>query len=48
MFAGIGCAHEHQCSLPQWQTEAILTAHLESSAAGSSVAWRSQTIEDVR
>lgn len=28
-FAGIGCAHEHQCSLPQWQTEKILTAHLE-------------------
>ncbi|MFL5335686.1 MAG: FAD-dependent monooxygenase [Geminicoccaceae bacterium] len=28
-FAGIDCAHEHQCSLPQWSTEAILTAHLE-------------------
>lgn len=28
-FAGIGCVHEHQCSLPQYQTEAILTAHLE-------------------
>lgn len=28
-FAGIGCAFEHQCSLPQWRTEAILTAHLE-------------------
>lgn len=26
-FAGIGCAHEHQCSLPQWQTEQILTQH---------------------
>jgi 2-polyprenyl-6-methoxyphenol hydroxylase-like FAD-dependent oxidoreductase len=28
-FDGIGCAHEYQCSLPQWQTEAILTEHLE-------------------
>ena len=28
-FAGIGCAHEHQCSLPQWQTERLLAAHLE-------------------
>jgi 2-polyprenyl-6-methoxyphenol hydroxylase-like FAD-dependent oxidoreductase len=27
-FAGVGCAHEYQCSLPQWQTEAILTEHL--------------------
>ena len=27
-FSGIGCAHEYQCSLPQWQTEAILTEHL--------------------
>jgi 2-polyprenyl-6-methoxyphenol hydroxylase-like FAD-dependent oxidoreductase len=28
-FAGIDCPHEHQCSLPQWRTEAILTDHLE-------------------
>jgi len=27
-FSGIGCVHEYQCSLPQWQTEAILTEHL--------------------
>ncbi len=27
-FSGIGCAHEYQCSLPQWETEAILTEHL--------------------
>ena len=26
-FAGIGCAHEYQCSLPQWQTEATLLDH---------------------
>ena len=28
-FAGIGSTYEHQCSLPQWMTEEILTAHLE-------------------
>ena len=28
-FAGIGSTYEHQCSLPQWMTEGILTAHLE-------------------
>ena len=27
-FAGIGCAHEHQCSLPQYRTEEILQARL--------------------
>ena len=27
-FSGIGCVHEYQCSLPQWQTKAILTEHL--------------------
>jgi 2-polyprenyl-6-methoxyphenol hydroxylase-like FAD-dependent oxidoreductase len=27
-FAGIGCAHEHQCSLPQYRTEAILEQRL--------------------
>jgi len=25
---GIDCAYEYQCSLPQWQTEKILTRHL--------------------
>jgi 2-polyprenyl-6-methoxyphenol hydroxylase-like FAD-dependent oxidoreductase len=28
-LAGIGCAYEFQCSLPQWRTEAILRDHLE-------------------
>lgn len=28
-FTGIGCAHEYQCSLPQWRTESILLAHLQ-------------------
>ena len=28
-FTGVGCAHEYQCSLPQWQTESILLAHLQ-------------------
>ncbi|HEX2526617.1 MAG TPA: FAD-dependent monooxygenase [Geminicoccus sp.] len=28
-FDGIGCLHEHQCSLPQWRTEQILNDHLE-------------------
>jgi len=27
-FSGIGCVHEYQCSLPQWQTEVVLTEHL--------------------
>jgi 2-polyprenyl-6-methoxyphenol hydroxylase-like FAD-dependent oxidoreductase len=27
-FAGAGCPWEHQCSLPQWRTEEILTARL--------------------
>jgi 2-polyprenyl-6-methoxyphenol hydroxylase-like FAD-dependent oxidoreductase len=27
-FTGIGCPHEYQCCLPQWQTETILVAHL--------------------
>ncbi|HWA80369.1 MAG TPA: FAD-dependent monooxygenase [Acetobacteraceae bacterium] len=27
-FEGIDCPHEYQCSLPQWQTEKILTDHL--------------------
>ncbi|HUA76942.1 MAG TPA: FAD-dependent monooxygenase, partial [Acetobacteraceae bacterium] len=29
-FNGIDCPHEHQCSLPQWRTEEILTGHLSS------------------
>ena len=28
-FAGIDCAYEFQCCLPQWRTEEILLAHLE-------------------
>jgi hypothetical protein len=28
-FAGIDCAYEFQCCLPQWRTEEILRAHLE-------------------
>ena len=28
-FAGIDCAYEFQCCLPQWLTEEILLAHLE-------------------
>jgi 2-polyprenyl-6-methoxyphenol hydroxylase-like FAD-dependent oxidoreductase len=27
-FVGICCPYEYQCSLPQWQTESILLAHL--------------------
>jgi 2-polyprenyl-6-methoxyphenol hydroxylase-like FAD-dependent oxidoreductase len=27
-FSGIGCVHEYLCSLPQWQTEVVLTEHL--------------------
>lgn len=27
-FAGVGCAYDFQCSLPQWRTEAILTTRL--------------------
>lgn len=29
-LANIGCKYEFQCSLPQWNTEAILREHLES------------------
>ena len=29
-FAGAGCRHEFQCSLPQWRTETILRDHLAS------------------
>ena len=28
-FAGIDCAYEFQCCLPQWRTEEILLAHME-------------------
>jgi 2-polyprenyl-6-methoxyphenol hydroxylase-like FAD-dependent oxidoreductase len=28
-FTGISCPYEYQCSLPQWQTEGILLAHLD-------------------
>jgi 2-polyprenyl-6-methoxyphenol hydroxylase-like FAD-dependent oxidoreductase len=28
-FAGIDCAYEFQCCLPQWRTEELLLAHLE-------------------
>lgn len=33
-FGGIDCAYEYQCSLPQWQTEAILTEHLTGLGVG--------------
>jgi 2-polyprenyl-6-methoxyphenol hydroxylase-like FAD-dependent oxidoreductase len=36
-FSGIGCAHEYQCSLPQWQTEDILLEHLHR--LGGEVEW---------
>lgn len=35
-FAGIDCAYEFQCSLPQWRTEEILLAHLERRGGHSS------------
>jgi 2-polyprenyl-6-methoxyphenol hydroxylase-like FAD-dependent oxidoreductase len=47
MFAGIGCAHEHQCSLPQWQTESILTGHLEGLGGRVERGVEVRTIEDV-
>ena len=46
-FAGIGCDHEHQCSLPQWQTEQILLDHLESLGGHVERGVEVQAIDDL-
>ena len=45
-FAGIGCKYEFQCSLPQWQTEAILRDHLASLGIAIEYGTEVKSIED--
>ncbi|PWT87636.1 MAG: hypothetical protein C5B56_10060, partial [Proteobacteria bacterium] len=45
-FKGIGCKYEFQCSLPQWRTEAILRAHLESHGVGIEYGTEVKSIEE--
>ena len=45
-FAGIGSTYEHQCSLPQWMTEEILTAHLEQLGGRVERGTEVEAIED--
>ena len=45
-FSGIGCDHEYQCSLPQWQTEAILRAHLEQLGGAVELATAVVSVDD--
>jgi 2-polyprenyl-6-methoxyphenol hydroxylase-like FAD-dependent oxidoreductase len=45
-FAGVGCEHEFQCSLPQWQTETILRDHLHSLGVVIEYGTEVKSIED--
>jgi 2-polyprenyl-6-methoxyphenol hydroxylase-like FAD-dependent oxidoreductase len=46
-FADSGCAYEfHQCSLPQWRTEAILREHLKSLGLEVEFGTQVMSIED--
>ncbi len=45
-LVGIGCKYEHQCSLPQWHTEAILREHLEGLGVRIEYGTQVKAIED--
>jgi 2-polyprenyl-6-methoxyphenol hydroxylase-like FAD-dependent oxidoreductase len=45
-FADIGCKYEFQCSLPQWRTETILRAHLQSLGVKIEYGSEVKSVED--